>query len=357
MENCPDCGAHLSGGWIQRTREVIELPVVPAQVTEHVYLARTCPACRRRCTPPAELGGVVLGQQRLGVNLLSLIATLREEGRLPIRSVQCVSGHRASVAPQRGGHRERHPSHGAAGPTGSGRDPGPHQRQPSGPRRRNRLASERGQRLRVDFQHPHRTILPAAGSGQGGGGRGAERCFLRSAGQRFLRRLPPLRGPKQRCWAHLLRDIHNQRTRYPKDAALARWAAAVHQLYVAAKACNHHEPWQRRVAQLAWERKLLAICRPFLSDPSVVQGKLCRRIERFIKELFVFVAEPDVPSDNNPAERGLRHLVISRKISGGTRSEQGTESKMTLASLFGTWRAQGLNPLAACRQLLISPQL
>ena len=88
MENCPDCGAHLSGGWTQRTREVIELPVVPVQVTEHVYIARTCPACRRRCTPPAVLDGVVLGQQRLGVNLLSLIATLREEGRLPIRSVQ-----------------------------------------------------------------------------------------------------------------------------------------------------------------------------------------------------------------------------------------------------------------------------
>ena len=88
MENCPDCGAHRSGGWTQRTREVIELPVVPVQVTEHVYLARTCPACRRRCTPPAVLDGVVLGQQRLGVNLLSLIATLREEGRLPIRSVQ-----------------------------------------------------------------------------------------------------------------------------------------------------------------------------------------------------------------------------------------------------------------------------
>ena len=69
------------------------LPVVPAQVTEHVYIARTCPArtcpaCRRRCTPPAELDGVVLGQQCRGVNLLSLIATLREEGRLPIRSVQ-----------------------------------------------------------------------------------------------------------------------------------------------------------------------------------------------------------------------------------------------------------------------------
>ena len=88
MENCPDCGTQLSGGWTHRTREVIELPVVPAQVTEHVYIARTCPACRRRCTPPAELGGVVLGRQRLGVNVLSRIATLREEGRLPIRSIQ-----------------------------------------------------------------------------------------------------------------------------------------------------------------------------------------------------------------------------------------------------------------------------
>ena len=69
------------------------------------------------------------------------------------------------------------------------------------------------------------------------------------------------------------------------------------------------------------------------------------------------MAEPAVPSDNNAAERSLRHLVISRKVSGGTRSERGTERKMTLASLFGTWRAQGLNPLAVCRQLLVSPLL
>ena len=88
MENCPDCGTHLTGGWTQRTREVIELPVAPVQVTEHVYIARTCPACRRRCTPPAGLDGVVLGRQRLGVNLLSLVATLREEARMPFRTIQ-----------------------------------------------------------------------------------------------------------------------------------------------------------------------------------------------------------------------------------------------------------------------------
>ena len=98
MENGPDCGTHLTGGWTQRTREVIELPVAPVQVTEHVYIARTCPArtcpartcpaCRRRCTPPAGLDGVVLGRQRRGVNVLSLIATLREEARMPFRTIQ-----------------------------------------------------------------------------------------------------------------------------------------------------------------------------------------------------------------------------------------------------------------------------
>ena len=80
-------------------------------------------------------------------------------------------------------------------------------------------------------------------------------------------------------------------------------------------------------------------------------------MENHIKELFVFVAHPGVPPDNNAAERSLRPVVTSRKISGGTRSSQGTDTKMTLASIFGSWRAQGLNTLIACRQLLASPQL
>ena len=164
-------------------------------------------------------------------------------------------------------------------------------------------------------------------------------------------------GPKQRCWVHLLRDIHDLKVLYPKDRKLAQWADAVHEIYDRAKASAHPQTKRRRTAQLVLERQLLTICQPFLDDSSAAQAKLCRRIERHIKELFVFVAEPEAPPDNNAAERSLRHLVVSRKISGGTRSERGSSSKMTLASRFGTWRAQGLNPLAACRQLLTSPQL
>ena len=358
VENCPDCGTYLTGGWVQRTREVIELPVVPAQVTQHVFIARTCPVCRRRRVPPAQLDGVALGRQRLGVNVLSRIATLREEGRLPIRSIQwylrTVHQLRLSV----GGHCERHSPDRATGPTSGGWDGGPHPRQPSGPRRRNRLASEWEQRLRLDFQHPHRTLLPAAGSGQGGGRRSAGASHSPEYWS-AISTLPttitmaPSNGAGPTCcgtsttwWRSTPRTPH-----WPSGAA------AVHQLYVEARSFTHPQARRRRTAQLALERKLLAICQPFLADRLALQGRLCRRIERHIKELFVFVAEPDVPSDNNPAERSLRHVVISRNISGGTRSERGTESKMTLASVFGTWRARGLNPLAACRQLLVSPLL
>ena len=59
---------------------------------------------------------------------------------------------------------------------------------------------------------------------------------------------------------------------------------------------------------------------PEFSDQQALQRKLCARIQRHLAELFVFVTHPEVPPDNNAAERSLRHLVTSRKISGGTRS-------------------------------------
>ena len=39
----PERHTTLSGGSVQRTRGVIDIPVVPAEVTEHVFIARTCP--------------------------------------------------------------------------------------------------------------------------------------------------------------------------------------------------------------------------------------------------------------------------------------------------------------------------
>lgn len=140
----------------------------------------------------------------------------------------------------------------------------------------------------------------------------------------------------------------------PQDEVLKE---AVHKVYQQAKAFRSDDGQERIRSQLEYEQRLLEICRPFMDHPLAVQARLCRRIERHIKELFVFVANPLVPADNNQAERSLRHLVTARKISGGTRSSAGSDAKMVLASFFGTCRARGLNSLPECRHLLSPPQV
>jgi len=94
-------------------------------------------------------------------------------------------------------------------------------------------------------------------------------------------------------------------------------------------------------------------CQNFRSQNSKIYT-LCERVERFLPELFVFVAIPGVPAHNNLAERSVRPLVVARKISGGTRSPKGSQTRMGLASLFGTWMAQHLNPFHQCLALLTS---
>ena len=80
-------------------------------------------------------------------------------------------------------------------------------------------------------------------------------------------------GLKQRCWAHLLRDIHDLKGLYPEDAGLAQWAEAVHQLYVAAKALVLLRAQPGHPVQLMLEEKLMALARPFPTGPSGGSGQ------------------------------------------------------------------------------------
>ena len=66
----------------------------------------------------------------------------------------------------------------------------------------------------------------------------------------------------------------------------------------------------------------------------------------------MFVDCPEVPSKNNAAERAVRLAVTARKVSGGTRSAKGSETRMALMSLSGTWLLRGENAMEACRQML-----
>jgi transposase len=91
LERCPECGYRLRGQSLARVRQVIEVPApAPVVMTEHRLLKRHCPVCQRWRTPQVDLGGQVLGQGRCGVRLVSLIAYLRQSARLPVQTTQQV---------------------------------------------------------------------------------------------------------------------------------------------------------------------------------------------------------------------------------------------------------------------------
>ena len=357
VDHCPECNTRLLGGSVKHLHEVIDIALQPVRVTEHVFIERECPLCRERLVPKDALNGVVMGKQRLGTNLVSLMATLREEGRLPFRTIQwyletfhqlALSVGAIVAAVQRVGEvgqsaaqavldRIRDSAVVSADETGWRQDG------ENGYAWTFSTASERYFVWRGRNKEVVDEVLGEEFDG-----------VLVSDFYAAYNHYP---GLHQRCWAHLLRDIHELKELYPQDVGLQRWAGEVHEVYKQAKDFSHPDERGRLQAQRDFESRLLGLCQPFLEDQTAAQRRLCNRISRFLQELFVFVAYPEVPADNNGAERSLRHLVTSRKISGGTRSPQGTTAKMTLATLFGTWRVQGLNPFLSCSQLLISPQV
>jgi hypothetical protein len=57
------------------------------------------------------------------------------------------------------------------------------------------------------------------------------------------------------------------------------------------------------------------------------------RLQRNKKELLLVLEKPNIPLHNNTSERHLRDMVKKRKISGGTRSDQGRKARDTFLSL------------------------
>jgi transposase len=161
---------------------------------------------------------------------------------------------------------------------------------------------------------------------------------------------------------HFLRDVHDLKEQHPHDEPLLRWAKSLKAIYEEAVAWTENgpdqttSPRQQRLARVAhqhaFEQRLWQLCAPYVNSCAPMQTR-CKRVEKFLPELFVFVAVPGVPAHNNLAERSIRPLVVARKISGGTRSPQGSATRMGLASLFGTWMAQGLNPFRQCLATLV----
>ena len=75
------------------------------------------------------------------------------------------------------------------------------------------------------------------------------------------------------------------------------------------------------------------------------QSKALRSLLRHREGLSVFVDNPQVPMDNNVAERALRGAVIGRRLSFGSDSEDGADFTATMYSVIGTLALNGIDVL------------
>lgn len=151
----------------------------------------------------------------------------------------------------------------------------------------------------------------------------------------------------QLCWFHILKNSRKHKKNYPEEATLIH--EQLKKIYKLAKSYNH-EATDKQVENLKQEIKWLAY--PVYKHREV-KGFLNTLLER-IDDLFRFTQDKRVAGDNNLAERGLRKAVIIRKISNGSRSDNGAEILEVLMSVVETARLQKQNQLLFMHQIIAS---
>src|ERR671915_224652 len=149
-----------------------------------------------------------------------------------------------------------------------------------------------------------------------------------------------------RCWAHLLRKAKG--LKHSLNAQARTFGQATHdllsELMTAIYQAREGPPVDltprfrdrldafRRLCEQhrdSAHEKTRALAREFLNDWEAV---------------WIVVAHPHLPLTNNEAERALRHWVIARLLSQGTRTEQGSRAFALLASVIDTCRRRNILP-------------
>lgn len=358
VECCPDCGRELVGGTVKSRHQVIDIPVAPVNVVDHLFIERYCGVCGKRFTPDAGevLSDVVVGKKSIGIFLMSLIAYLKIACRVPVSLIKQLLSTLYGLDISKGEICELLHEVARLGtdeyasilekvrgsPVVHGDETGWREDGVNG------YVWSFSTPLVRFFTYNHsrssRIVKDVLGEE-----------FIGTLVSDFYGAYNIYEGVKQRCWVHLLRDLKALAEKHAGNASVVAWVEAVREVYHRAKETvkvDYTDVERCRLRQ-GFESELLALAQPYLKVKNAPQRVLSQRIDRFLGDLFTFVQCPEVPSENNAAERAVRPTVIARKVSGGTRSARGSETNTILRSLFETWALQGGSAVAACRQMII----
>jgi len=135
------------------------------------------------------------------------------------------------------------------------------------------------------------------------------------------------------CWAHLVRDIRYLTTL--SDKVIVNWARKL--LDEARRLFKAYHTRGERAQHNARDAILQRVRRP---PPRAQARTLAERIKTHAEAYFRFLDDQRIEPTNNKAERALRHAVIDRRITQGTRGQTGSQWLERFWSIRETCRQQ-----------------
>jgi transposase len=351
-KRCHRCGADVRGlrdGAVAPVRhQVVEVPKVSAFVTEYALHGVACPCCGEvtRAEPPVELGGAAVGP-RLQAVLSMLTGRYRLSRREAAEVAVAVFGEKAQVCVGTVCAMEAR----TADALGPAYDQAARGVQGAAAVHADETSFSRGgppawlwtacsadvSYFRLDDQRSRqafRSLLPDFGG------------VLVTDRFSVYHEQPARRH--QFCWSHLQRNFQALADRGGAAARLGRAGVqAAGEVFAAWK--DHRQGGlslpgvARRLAPtrqaLRRALKKAARCR------DAKAAAVGRNLLTHFPSLWTFTRHPDVPPDNNLAEREIRPAVLWRKGSFGVRSASGRRFVARMLTAARTLRRQGRNLL------------
>lgn len=148
----------------------------------------------------------------------------------------------------------------------------------------------------------------------------------------------------QYCYAHLLREIKDLEAEFETNQEVQNYTRAMKLCLTDAMQLRNRNlslPEYLRQAE-AIKQKILNLSDRQAAHPGV------RRWQDFFVEkherLYQWCSSPDIPCENNYAEREIRKTVIARKLSYGSQSIEGAKTREIWTSILQTLSKRERNP-------------
>jgi transposase len=360
---CTGCGHDLDSAVVLRTerRQVIDLPVVRAQVVEHQAETRGCPGCGRATTAPFPAD--VLASVQYGPGVATLAVYLHQEQLLPVERTGRVLGE-VFGCELSNGTLERMVAQCADAVADV-------------------VTAIKQAVIAAAILHVDETGLSLNGKMAWLHVASTDRLTWyathRKRGQEALDALgvlPTVRGRVvhdglwsywhyEQCEHALCNAHHLRELTFVEEHLKQPWAGQLKTVLLEIKEAadraradgvpalppGAQQDWTVRYADLVAEGLSLnppapttgKIGRPKRSPA----GNLALRLATHQTETLAFMADLRVPFDNNQAERDLRMMKVRQKISGCFRSTAAVDRFCQIRSYVSTLRKQGLPILAS----------